>query len=388
MMYGGEVELREENVKTILKFSVVYQIQEMYYLCQEWIRENLSKVNLFEFIQFGLLIHIIGQDNRDILDICMGYIRDNVKDELIQISKGLSFERNMPFVKFLAQEEILQVTLPLITAWVKSDENYSMILDEFDSKNITDSLFEYGEMAVDLLDKMGDVADDKEMFKLLKIQNTLARRVTDKCRCLKVPEHKDLKVLLSQDYRSFTVDKLLGIEAEYSLKHARFVDIALAWMNLNQPSQDAFDRIWGQVRPEDLAYQYLLQVRYGIHIQDSTSLLVPKINCNLKDICAFSVKKLTMISELNSVVVQMKQQCKTCSNQISFKVKFVDKTPCYEVLIDYGCVELELIYLIWPNESYRILSLLTNDYTSVREKIRQYIDTDVYIAFLYKCTNE
>ena len=106
-MYGGEVELREENVKTILKFSVVYQIQEMYNLCQEWIRENLSNVNLFEFIQFGLLIHRIGQDNRDILDICMGYIRDNVKDELIQISKGWSFERNVLFVKFLAQEEIL-----------------------------------------------------------------------------------------------------------------------------------------------------------------------------------------------------------------------------------------------------------------------------------------
>ena len=159
-MYGGEVELREENVKTILKFGVVYQIQEMYNLCQEWIRENLSNVNLFEFIQFGLLIHRIGQDNRDILDICMGYIRDNVKDELIQISKGWSFERNVPFVKFLAQEEILQVTLPLITTWVKSDENVNMVLYEFDSKNITDSLFEYGEMAVGLLDKMGDVAVD------------------------------------------------------------------------------------------------------------------------------------------------------------------------------------------------------------------------------------
>ena len=66
----------------------------------------------------------------------------------------------MLFVKFLAQEEILQVTLPLITTWVKSDENVNMVLYEFDSKIITDSLFEYGEMAVGLLDKMGDVAVD------------------------------------------------------------------------------------------------------------------------------------------------------------------------------------------------------------------------------------
>ena len=200
-------------------------------------------------------------------------------------------------------------------------------------------------------------------------------------------------MLLSQDYRSFTLDKLLGIEAEYSLKHAQFVDIAMAWMNLNQPSQDAFDRIWGQVRQEDLAYSYMLYVWYAI--QDSTSLLVPKFNRNLKNRCSYGDKKLKKISELNSVlVVQMQQQCKTCASQISFTVKFEDKTPCYEVLIDSTCgfVGVEIIHLSWPicrqKKTFGYFSLLTNDYTSVREKIRQHLDTDVYLAFLYKCTNE
>ena len=32
MLYGGEVELNERNYKTVLKFSVVYNVQEMYKL--------------------------------------------------------------------------------------------------------------------------------------------------------------------------------------------------------------------------------------------------------------------------------------------------------------------------------------------------------------------
>ena len=307
-MYGGEVELREENVKTILKFSVVYQIQEMYNLCQEWIRENLSKVNLFEFIQFGLLIHRIGQDNRDILDICMGYIRDNVKDELIQISKGWSFERNVPFVKFLAQEEILQVTLPLITTWVKSDENVNMVLYEFDSKNITDSLFEYGEMAVGLLDKMGDVAVDQGLCKkLLKIQSSLAIRLTGKSRCVE-SSRKSLFALLSEDFRLFPLSKLLGIESDYSLNHAEFVDIVLVWIGSNESSQRDVNTIWNRVRQDELAYHFLCHVRSTI--QDLTNLSIPEVSPILSIgyeyygyECKYESVKLNAVSELNSVRV-------------------------------------------------------------------------------------
>ena len=308
MMYGGEVGLREENVKTILKFGVVYQIQEMYNLCQEWIKENLFKVNLFEFIQFGLLIHTIGQDNRDILDICMGYIRDNVKDELIQISKGWSFERNVLFVKFLAQEEILQVTLPLITTWVKSDENVNMVLYEFDSKNITDSLFEYGEMAVGLLDKMGDVAVDQGLCKkLLKIQSSLAIRLTGKSRCVE-SSRKSLFALLSEDFRLFPLSKLLGIESDYSLNHAEFVDIFLVWIGSNESSQRDVNTIWNRVRQDELAYHFLCHVRSTI--QDLTNLSIPEVSPILSIgyeyygyECKYESVKLNAVSELNSVRV-------------------------------------------------------------------------------------
>ena len=52
-MYGGEVELKESNIKTILKFSTLFQIQDMYNLCLDWVIQHISTLNLFTLIEFG-----------------------------------------------------------------------------------------------------------------------------------------------------------------------------------------------------------------------------------------------------------------------------------------------------------------------------------------------
>ena len=69
LMYGGEVELKESNIKTILKFSTLFQIQEMYNLCLDWVIQHISTLNLFTLIEFGLLIQRIGEGNNDVLEI-------------------------------------------------------------------------------------------------------------------------------------------------------------------------------------------------------------------------------------------------------------------------------------------------------------------------------
>ena len=111
MMYGGEVKLNEENVKTIMKFSVVYRVVEMYEICRKWVEEHLNDLNLFEFIQLGLLIQSFWQDNCDIQAICTKYISEKVKDQLVEVGKDWDFAKDVPFARFLAN-----YTLPLLTA--------------------------------------------------------------------------------------------------------------------------------------------------------------------------------------------------------------------------------------------------------------------------------
>ena len=39
LLYGGEVQLSEDNLKTIMKFSVVFGVDGMYTLCLEWVKQ-------------------------------------------------------------------------------------------------------------------------------------------------------------------------------------------------------------------------------------------------------------------------------------------------------------------------------------------------------------
>ena len=70
MLYGGEVELNERNYRTVLKFSVVYDVQDMYKLCMDWVNGHLEEIDLYGLIDFGFIIESpIGQGNRDVLNL-------------------------------------------------------------------------------------------------------------------------------------------------------------------------------------------------------------------------------------------------------------------------------------------------------------------------------
>ena len=102
MLYGGEVELSEQNYRTILKFSVVYKVEDMYELCLKWIKENVSGLDLFGLIKFGLLIERIDDDNNAVLELCVTAIK---KDGFSKKSKEVMAGQVMDnaFIKFFIQ---------------------------------------------------------------------------------------------------------------------------------------------------------------------------------------------------------------------------------------------------------------------------------------------
>ena len=116
LLYGGKVELSEDNIKTVIKFSVMYEIEDIYNLGMEWIKEYISGSNLFGFIEFGLQIERVGNDNHDVLDLCKKTIIDNGKDDLSEISKSWDIGNNTNVIKFLLQAEILYHTLQCFTS--------------------------------------------------------------------------------------------------------------------------------------------------------------------------------------------------------------------------------------------------------------------------------
>ena len=51
LLYGGTVEINDDNLETIVKFSIKFEVEKLYTLCVEWIRTNVSTKSTLLFIQ-------------------------------------------------------------------------------------------------------------------------------------------------------------------------------------------------------------------------------------------------------------------------------------------------------------------------------------------------
>ena len=424
LMYGGEVELKESNIKTILKFSTLFQIQDMYNLCLDWVTQHISTLNLFTLIEFGLLIQRIGEGKNDVLDICTSHVKDNVKDELSEMSKGWVIANN--FVKFLVQEDILYYTLPMLTTWVANDVNVRLILAELEVKGLGDVLWEYGERSSDLMEKMGEKVELLETSKhLQKVQNQNFRRsvsarvevpkIEKKVELLEtskqlqkvqsqnfrsasvrveVPktERGDLASLLAEDYKSFSLEKIMSLEEDYKIDHVEVVDIALSWILTNVPTQLDLDKLWKSFKPFHTAPGLLFNVR-NLILQMNTTVVIPEVSEMNPSQYKYLThgKKLSTYKELSSWEL-VDQICRHCGVKFSFKVEFIDKLPCWEITSEGGHAIKGLLYIDFyrPGENGCFYSLLTNSLTSFQETVAEYWGSkgSAYLNWLYTCPDK
>ena len=223
MLYGGEIELSEVNYQTIIKFSTVFQVKEMYQLCIEWVKVNILTLDLFSLINFGLLIEQVGQDNPDVLELCVGFIRDDVGDGLSEISKSWVIGSNTNFVKFLVHKDIFYFTLPILSEWItaySSDTSVNLILTELEDKDLVEFFWKYGDRSTDLLKRLNEnveaITTSKRLtgFNIVNHKNCMMVGV-DKSKLL-CPEvcfvSKDtVPGLISEAYTLFSFNKVLGL---------------------------------------------------------------------------------------------------------------------------------------------------------------------------------
>ena len=232
-------------------------------------KNNILNLDLFELIQLGLLVDNLSElEATSVLDLCAGHIKDNVKDDLFEVSKSWVFANNIDFIKFLVQEEILYFTLPLLTSWIRNDADVNIILTELDSKELIQSLWGFGTRSSDFLDKMRDgceIPDTVKKVHTLQWGNYKACMKTclDNSMLSKFAKKCDLQRLLSPNYQLFTIDEILATEEEYSLTHPQYVEVVVHWIKNNQTSQNNLDRLWGSFQG-DLNKNYFDNIRAAL----------------------------------------------------------------------------------------------------------------------------
>ena len=355
------MELNDRNYKTVLKFSVVYDVQDMYKLCMDWLTGNVAEIDLYGLIAFGLIIERIGQGNQDVLNLSIGFIRDNVRDELKVLGKDWLIGGNVDMIKFLINEDILDYTLPVLSDSLNgdvSDAIISTILTQLEG--IAESFWKYGEQSSELLEKMSEVVEvPATMRRLMKLSNLTIRKLGENSR-LELPQCSvpGLNSLLAEEYRLFSFDKVVGLEKEFDLTHIQFAEIAVEWIRSNTPTQHMVTQLWGMFRQHELCWWYLDALH--ITVCRSGTVSVPQVE-QLRDNKYkywYSGTRLCKGADLSSIKVDGK--CKKCKKDLSVTVRLVEGTPCYESEAG-GAHVVEHVWLqLYYNGT--LLSLLTNSY--------------------------
>ena len=389
-MYGGEVELKESNIKTILKFSTLFRIQDMYNLCLDWVIQHISTLNLFTLIELGLLIQRIGEGNNDVLDICTSHIKGDVKDELKVLGKDWVIGGNINMFTFLINEDILDYTLPVLSDNISvnvSDGIISTILTQLEG--IAESFWKCGERSSELLEKMSKVVEvPATMRRLMKLSNLTNRKLGENSglpQC-SVP---GLNRLLAEDYRLFSFEKVVRLETEFDLTHIEFSEIVVEWISTNTPTQDKVTQLWGMFRQQELCWVYLYQLYITVRRSGPGRVFVPYVERLAEDKYKywFSDTGLREGADLSSI--KFERKCQKCKKDLSVTVRLMEGTPCYEVEAGDAHV-VEHVWLWYIKRRYYHLSVLTNSYSDVVEQINECLREGDYIglAVMYTCTAE
>ena len=390
-MYGGEVELKESNIKTILKFSTLFQIHKMYNLCLDWFIQHVSTLNLFTLIEFGLLIQSIGEGNNDVLDICTSHIKGDVKDELKVLGKDWVIGGNINMFKFLINEDILDYTLPVLSDSLNgnvSDVIISTILTQLEG--IAESFWKYGERSSELLEKMSEVVEvPTTMRRLMKLSNLTNRKLGENSQsCLPQCSVPGLNRLLAEDYRLFSFEKVVGLETEFDLTHIEFVEIVIEWIRSNTPTQDMVTQLWGMFRQQELCRWYLVYLR--ITVCRSGTVSVPRVERLGVDKYKYWYSDTTLRKGADLSSIKVDEKCEKCKKDFSMTVRLVEGTPCYEVEAGDAHVVEHVWLWYYKDGCYYPLYVLTNSYSDVVEQInecwREGDDIGLYV--MYTCTAE
>ena len=382
------MELNDRNYKTVLKFSVVYDVQDMYKLCMDWLTGNVAEIDLYGLIAFGLIIERIGQGNQDVLNLSIAFIRDNVRDELKVLGKDWLIGGNVDMIKFLINEDILDYTLPVLSDSLNgdvSDAIISTILTQLEG--IAESFWKYGEQSSELLEKMSEVVEvPATMRRLMKLSNLTIRKLGENSR-LELPQCSvpGLNSLLAEEYRLFSFDKVVGLEKEFDLTHIQFAEIVVEWIRSNNPTQDTVTQLWGMFRQHELCYVYLVYLHNTVC--SSGTVTVPQVERLADDKYKYWYSDTTLWKGDDLSSIKFDAKCKKCKKDLSMTVRLVEGTPCYESEAG-GAHVVEHVWL--DDYNYTISSLLTNSYSVVVEQINECWRTRGYIGLnvMYTCTAE
>jgi len=393
----------------------------MWNLCLDWLKEHLLPGNLLAtIIELAILVKSVGHDNQEVFVLCRDFIAENIKDDFLKLSRSWSFVNDNIFIEFMLQQEILYFTLPvLVNSVIKNDTDVRFVLTQLESKGLVHALSKQRETARanELIEKMSEKMESLETSrKVIRLQCAIIeeREANRHIKKLFVPQ-PSLNTLLQDDYCSFPVERVLGLEKEYGLQHFEYIEVILAWIKNKTPSQESVSKLSGTIRQHDLAFRFFetakqmlmychkekykepymlshIQTVYGQYRYYDYALSDSIFNSDhltFKTViyCLMSLKDQELFLKHQEISFR-NVPCKKCKLQTDIKLRLVpDQVPCLDVESDHFTIKL--VYA-WrgKHKNREFLSFLTNSSDIVIKTLKDWFSDytcDSILHFVYEC---
>ena len=404
LLYGAQVTLALHNIQPLLKFSLLYKVEGVLKVCLEWIKKEMSMVNLFTFCKVGLCVRSV--DCEDVLRSCKEFIMTCSADELLDVSKGWSEDENV--INFLLDKEMLSVTLPTVTNWVSNESKVVMVLDIIEKCGLEEEMatLRNPNESLNMMAKMHDLCETVPNLKqVYKIQSY----ITSKCQLapkplvqlvLPIDSLNLLKSLKPKLWRSFDCEQVMLLYHQYQLKNVYFAEIALDWICFTNPSKEDVASLWGVLKNLKISESYLLLLRssfesynaeYVIPISEESAIIDYTYICrSYKSSDSIKTKLLLLANTEADRTVRIKDNCsiKSCTIGTGHSITFTlsDTLPCYQLGLEGGTGhyhhdKLQHWFATEEKNGKRVLlSFVTNTMAEVIEKVK--VSEKMYLHYL------
>ena len=388
LLYGAEVEVSMENIQALLKFSLMYGVDELATLSFQWVTEEMSMNNMFTFCQMGLFVKSIDVERDDILIGCKDFIQRSAVDDLVEVGK--CWPEDQEVMKFLIDPDLLPMTISIITNWTIEEKIAVLILDRIEDGPLQETLVKLPSQTLSsFFVAMQDACVTVPSLKrVCKLQSALIGKVKPlNFVNLPIDSGTILKSLEPKLWRNFDINQMLLLHYHYGITDYFFAEIMLDWISFKRPSQKVFDQLWVVIEGSKLTDDYVTVLGNSI-LTHCSNMVIPKADVagdgyeqrfsmsnNSDDIINCLTNPNTYRAALSTKLCPIKG-CTLPNHSIVLKLH--NAIPCYqhgaECPTDGHHYHHDKVHHWYATEEKRgqgvLLSLVTNNFNTVIKKVK------------------
>lgn len=356
LLYGAEITLMLENIQPLLKFSLMYKIEGMFDLCMDWVQKEMTIGNLFRFYKIGQFVKSIDVERDDILTCCEDVLLMTPSEDLVKVSE--SWRDDVDFVSFMFDKQLLPTTLPVINAWIDSEEKVVIALASMDDDQFENVPGTLQTQAMKMTAKMNEYCNSVPSLKRVIRLQTKIGSAAFADEELQEPARKRLcldskpgyiSTLGNGAWRRFDLDRILH-DVRDKMEHFHYTEILLDWIYHVEPNQEVVTMLWNIMSDVKRAnYEYVEAMRNFLKV--TTVYVIPAIE--RKEFCQYT-DKLGPFDDSHEIKDVFDRQniedhalwmdwdvclingcCETSDHTIGLKLR--DAIPCYELGVEGRC---------------------------------------------------